>query len=1038
MLKYKIKINEEYGSSDIITSSLYVSDKLEYISGVTDRCYELTNDSTVLVHSDYTDSNIVLPINATNVKRKGYVLVDYKYPIKEAFTYESYPLSRKYVIEADGVEYSINEIIGNGTYERYEIIDNNIVIYYIEDFVEKTYVIEVQDISTVVFYEDVSVYYNGNEVKYDEEAGGFVIDGTVYPYDDEYRNTINIKRTSKYIDVEGNYYYLFDNDYINGVIVNDKFYELENGEYIVIPTKFYIDDGIISIDGKDYVADMDIIKDSNGNYEPPIIRDADTLSVAMNLGNVYDFEPEKWKTVTKFTIYSNVLANLNVIGVDIGKYEPYVEYFGVSYPIINNVAHIGEEDYTFYPDGNGEQYIVIDNNKYPVSYSLVLADDGKYVMINLDSGNYNINLNDKIICSSISNSFTLFTNIDENEKEYIFFGCDKYVSVKRLCDTVNIYGREYKVYYDVPYQHFIINMDGVSVGFNVDENNIATYDHRVMINKNGLVEYDFQSLSTENSGFVVNLVDGFIVNGNEYPILSSFDEGLNEIRYVEINEPVKYDLNVLDIIGNSTLLCTPIVDETLYDSETDLAFISTDICKSIKYSYTNYSFSKFDPVFGSNYKSAELGVIPSLYATHPISLYDIIDFTSGLTLTKIVNYYSIPLLLGNKMATNLNKEDVINNDFVKDKVYENINTVVDMEKDIYYPAYRNNEGEFEYIDELRFNLHFRTRNLDNWKIIEDDTEEVGIVTKYNIRAKYGEDVSIKTTNDSESITAGNNSNMSNWFITDYYDYVENVDKRNKISLQNASDLLGFMDFSDDDIIHQKMRLSKSFIRLSFYSTDNPQTQMLLATSTVFFNEHKSFLKKMTYTESNDRFQKIRNVSSTTAESSFTVNATSENVNDNGIIVVNDDEKRLSSRFTIRNKYDTDTSSEGFYMYMFKEYSNKLREATVFLRVDFYHAGIGRSFPFYMPMKYDDKGFPTPLYVDNEDDVKIMKNGVSIKEAARQMYIPIRLKYDINNKKYVYYLPDNYRENERTKVENNVMELNLFELKIRNESHANNI
>ena len=1036
MLKYKIKINNEFSSNEIITSSLYVSDKLEYISGVTDRCYELTDSSTVLVHSDYTDSNIVLPIIANNVKRQGYVLVDYKYPIKEAYTYESHPISRQYFIEADGIEYNINDIVGNGKYEKYEIDGNTLRIYYIEDFVEKTYEIEVQNISTIVYSEDVSVYYNGVEIAYNEEVNGFIIDETIYPYDGEYQETVNIKRVARYIEYEGNYYYLFDNDYINGVVVNDRYYEFENGDYIVIPTKFYIDDGVLSIDGIEYVADMDIIKDSEGNYEPPTIRESATLSIVMNLGNVYDFEPEKWKTVTKFTIYSNTLVNLNVASVDIGKYVPYVDYFGNTYPIINNSVYIDEVEYPFYPNKNGEQFIVIENKPYPVSYSFVLADDGDKIALNLDNGNYYINLNDKIICESISSSFTLLTNVDENNKEYINFGGKKYVAIERLCDTVNVYGTDYVVHYDVPYQHFVISMNNVSVGFNVDENLIATYDHRVMINKNGLVEYDLQTASTENSGFTVNAIDGFEVNGNKYPILSTFDEENNEIRYVEINEPTKYELRVSEIIGNSTLLCIPIVDETLYTTETNLEYACVDICKNIKYSFSNFIFNKFDPVFGSNYKNAELGVIPSLYATHPISLYDIIDFTSGLTLIKIVNYYSIPLSLGNKIATNINKEDLINNEFVNDKIQENINTVVDMEKDIYYPAYRNNEGEFEYINELRFNLHFRTRTLDNWKIIEDDTEEVGVVSKYNLTAKYNESVNIEKTNESESITAGNNSDMSNWFITDYYDYKSNIERENKISLQNASDLLGFVDFSDDDIIHQKMRLSKSFIRLSFYSTDNPQTQMLLATSTVFFNEHKSFLKKTTYTESNYRFQNVRELSSSTRESSFTVNAISENINEHGKTVVSDDDKRLSSRFLIRNKYDTDTSSEGFYMYMFKEYSNKLREATIFLRVDFYHAGIGRSFPFYMPMRYNENDVPNPLYLDSEDDVKLLKKGVLIKEAARQIYIPIRLKYDINNKKYVYYLPDNYRENDKTKVENNVMEFNLFELKIRNESHAN--
>ena len=59
---------------------------------------------------------------------------------------------------------------------------------------------------------------------------------------------------------------------------------------------------------------------------------------------------------------------------------------------------------------------------------------------------------------------------------------------------------------------------------------------------------------------------------------------------------------------------------------------------------------------------------------------------------------------------------------------------------------------------------------------------------------------------------------------------------------------------------------------------------------------------------------------------------------NGGSVVIDESKRLSSRFVITNKYDTDTSSEGFYIYMFKEYSENLHPREIFMKVEFNHAG----------------------------------------------------------------------------------------------------
>lgn len=67
----------------------------------------------------------------------------------------------------------------------------------------------------------------------------------------------------------------------------------------------------------------------------------------------------------------------------------------------------------------------------------------------------------------------------------------------------------------------------------------------------------------------------------------------------------------------------------------------------------------------------------------------------------------------------------------------------------------------------------------------------------------------------------------------------------------------------------------------------------------------------------------------------------------------DENKRLGSRLIISNKYNTDTSSEGFYIYMFKEYSKNLHPRQIFMKVDFNHAGIGSTIPFIKPMEWEE-------------------------------------------------------------------------------------
>lgn len=144
-----------------------------------------------------------------------------------------------------------------------------------------------------------------------------------------------------------------------------------------------------------------------------------------------------------------------------------------------------------------------------------------------------------------------------------------------------------------------------------------------------------------------------------------------------------------------------------------------------------------------------------------------------------------------------------------------------MEKDVYYPCLKSG-NTFKAIDEIVFNLHFRTRDLESWKVIQDDSVEIGNAN-------------------GNSLILSKNYNECNWFVTDFYDYADKInDSENGKTLQMTSDLIGLLNFTDDDVRYRKKKIGKSFLRLSFYSTTNPQTQVLLSTSTIFMDENKLF------------------------------------------------------------------------------------------------------------------------------------------------------------------------------------------------------
>jgi hypothetical protein len=153
----------------------------------------------------------------------------------------------------------------------------------------------------------------------------------------------------------------------------------------------------------------------------------------------------------------------------------------------------------------------------------------------------------------------------------------------------------------------------------------------------------------------------------------------------------------------------------------------------------------------------------------------------------------------------------------------------------------------------------------------------------------------------------------------------------------------------------------------------------------------------------------------------------------------EDTNRLSSRLTIKNKYETDTSSEGFYIYMFKEYSEKLHPKPIYMKVEFNHAGVGKTIPFSIPMKWEEKTsgetHPTTALTLTDEE---LKKGYPLSYVYAQSYIPLYAVYDFKNKEYAYVFDDRYfiDHSKNTIYNDGVINLNLFELKIQNENDNN--
>ena len=336
-------------------------------------------------------------------------------------------------------------------------------------------------------------------------------------------------------------------------------------------------------------------------------------------------------------------------------------------------------------------------------------------------------------------------------------------------------------------------------------------------------------------------------------------------------------------------------------------------------------------------------------------------------LNKGINFYeynetiNITLPISKTCGKGLNDENIINTYF-NDKKNEIIPEIVDYEKRCFQPYYKASNS-YNFLNKITFNLFFRERISNSTGLDDTDTD-----TKW-------------VTNDGLG-----------WFqykINDNGDFVEqeNITK---------GDLLGYLGFNDDDVYYRKKKLSKTFLRLSFYDNNNPLNQMLLFYSTIFLDTGELYNKF------------IRNLHKKNGEKQL--------VNDDSLGVDN-----LTTSFFVYDKYNKKKSSEGFYLYLFPDGLENGQEKTIYMKAEFNHAGYGKTVPLILPnnnkkcLSFSDDKFPISLVeVDN----------VNLSEFYRQLYIPITIKYKEDTNEFIYYF---HYVNE---YNNNEIVLNLYEPKIK--------
>jgi hypothetical protein len=1042
MLRYNVKLNgSEIGLKKIEWNDKYVSKDLSYISGTTPTSCNLNDGDEVLIYSRYSNLEKKLTANTETVSRDGYcVIVGKRYKILDGVSYYK---DNTNLNKLNQNKFKYIEIDGRYFYGIKIDEETNTYLFKIDDFLafdENSNIVSKSVTVTASTGDGNTLSIDKIEWIYD---GKVTIDGHEYIVDDteeiyepsEVRNggLVESIRDNQIpsdditdcmrIDVflynhDVGYEYKKKDDNDNPVVVQE-------GHGRCFVTRFWIE----SIAPKALIARG--IKKIG--YVPYVsYRGVDCKVVYKSVDGVFGL----------YCVVPNHLieGRINISYDDEGRIKASLKEY--DYPCYFNDDALSQDDW---PSGmriSGETEIecpsvdllkssfvftMINDTMYEVWFKEVEGVNSTHLAINMDG--MNPFSEGDIITLGVNNDETapvqlrIFPTTGEHG-EYdhtaeIIEWCvsidgKKYDVIPHASDKVIIPGdggntSEYLVTY--PYgmtngKTCIAYINGVETPMKLIINGTSLSAETLAYT--GVIKGENNTYSSAKMTYEIRKQDGVDINGTIYEVQESIIPGpgegaeLQSLYYANYYGPLKYHLLVKEVKGSNLVICEPVLSNEFGWNEA--IRVKQSIISEISSNEQRVVVLREPRPFGMDEITPKSGF--GAYSDgneFPTSSSHSYDLFTDLTIAVKNSYITLPMAFDFKTTPNANQADLVQSKFVDYESSRLINGIVDMEKDVYYPkyipkkqGYVGSTTKFEDINEIQINLHFRTRNQETWKVNEE----------YN----------------------GAPAKLSNWFITDWDTYA----KKSETFGEDASDLVGLMGFSNYDVYYQKSRISRSFLRMSYYDSIDQQKQSLLYTCTVFMDGQRLY-KKYIDNMRNGTFLSIKEgegdeiISSTT--STVMCESAATNDNTNSLDYVYNEESRLDSRLIIKNKYASKSSSEGFYLYMFKEYSEKLHPKPIYLKLEFNHAGVGQTLPFIVPMKWgpEDSNIVNPtgrLGLTDKDDLELLKQGYPLKFLYPQLYIPLYAVYDFQSKQYAYVFDDRYVD-----IKNGVLTLNLYELKV---------
>ena len=977
MLKYNYSLSTSSNYQEIVLDDFYVSPDLSFVSGTTDNIRICSAGDNLWVHSPYFPNELPVKVTSSElVKRNGYILIPKTLQVHNAKTYNS---------------------------------DNtSIPVKYVE--------------------------YNGNTYFSDINTGDFTVNGEIYT------------PTSGFLTIYDKIYIENDKLTVNGITFN---VTINNGSELFLTNSV----------GKMHLVPVEWVV-SGVDVNPKWVT---KLSIGENTNNPIDCRWIGYYGHRSYITYNgekkyleyfyDVNGNITGAGVTID---------GVEYPCdALYVMHDYDWDEWFnlynindyYKNEYDNAVMDIGGNNYIIGFEAGGIQNSGIIGIETVEENLPILCGDRLTIHSTNESSEVIVRYDGEGQGYIYLNGRRYNTVKNLCDCVMIGGVFRELICDGNCENPYI---GMIVSCNTSDDSVMHFmvasisDGKIGSMKkveyvNGEWKDIYSMVQVEGGGvtysastdYLIAHYDGIRIGDYNAKVLhyenvsheGEESETLQEYDYIVVGSMLEYRLKVINTVGSNVFLCIPDVDITVYDG-VSMDDIVTEILYSIQ--GNNFVVERRKDTFGVTDLYYDTWMSEAAQNIESISVYELADVENNIRIIRKSSHFTIPVGLYRNISQKLEYDTLITTQYYEEEAEKAINKIVDMDKDMYTPVKKvttDNVDTFFNIDSIEFNLHFRTRDLETWKIIEDE----GLYDNGD---------------DGQALSA--NYQYCNWFVTDYYPFNKIIyDHTEKFGeLSSMSDLLGLMYFTTNDVETKMDKLKRSFLRLTFFDSKNPEKQNMLGTSTMYFDCER-YLDTLNKRHDGIHFEQVAKSqipnrfpgnntntidmmpreenSPNVLTEAFEIPQDGYGYPNTGDLCTSDYNLTLNSKIIVQDRYSGNNSSEGFYSYILKEFANKKAPQTIYMKAEFFHAGVGVKIP--MVLASDDNKNAIAKNGWNNNVLGKFKMGYDLDSVFDRLYIPIVIEYSTKLRQFVYHISEdnNYLN---AVLDDNKWVFNLFELKIK--------